>query len=90
MFNRILIANRGEIACRVIETAQSMGVSCVAVHSDVDASAKHVHTNLLVAKEAVGIPKVEDLYPLVHGLNKQEFENSKGDLRSASRSWVRP
>ena len=42
MFNRILIANRGEIACRVIETAQSMGVSCVAVHSDVDASAKHV------------------------------------------------
>ena len=42
MFDRILIANRGEIACRVIETAQSMGVSCVAVHSDVDASAKHV------------------------------------------------
>ena len=42
MFDRILIANRGEIACRVIETAQSMGVSCIAVHSDVDASAKHV------------------------------------------------
>jgi 3-methylcrotonyl-CoA carboxylase alpha subunit len=42
MFDRILIANRGEIACRVIETAQSMGVSCVAVYSDVDASAKHV------------------------------------------------
>ena len=42
MFDRILIANRGEIACRVIETAQSMGVACVAVHSDVDAGAKHV------------------------------------------------
>ncbi len=42
MFDRILIANRGEIACRVMETAQSMGVSCVAVYSDVDASAKHV------------------------------------------------
>jgi 3-methylcrotonyl-CoA carboxylase alpha subunit len=42
MFDKILIANRGEIACRVIETAQSMGVSCVAVHSDVDAGAKHV------------------------------------------------
>ncbi len=42
MFDRILIANRGEIACRVIETAQSMGVSCVAVHSDVDATSKHV------------------------------------------------
>ena len=42
MFDKILIANRGEIACRVIETAQSMGVTCVAVHSDVDAGAKHV------------------------------------------------
>ena len=42
MFNKILIANRGEIACRVMETAQKLGVSCIAVHSDVDASAKHV------------------------------------------------
>ena len=42
MFDRILIANRGEIACRVMETAHAMGVSCVAVHSDVDAAAKHV------------------------------------------------
>ncbi|MEP1355098.1 MAG: acetyl/propionyl/methylcrotonyl-CoA carboxylase subunit alpha [Tateyamaria sp.] len=42
MFDKILIANRGEIACRVIETAQSMGVSCVAVYSDADASSKHV------------------------------------------------
>ncbi|WP_300055804.1 biotin carboxylase N-terminal domain-containing protein [uncultured Roseobacter sp.] len=42
MFDRILIANRGEIACRVMETAQRMGVSCVAVYSDADAAAKHV------------------------------------------------
>lgn len=42
MFDTILIANRGEIACRVIETAQAMGLRCVAVHSDVDADAKHV------------------------------------------------
>lgn len=42
MFDRILIANRGEIACRVMETAQGMGVSCVAVYSDADAAAKHV------------------------------------------------
>ncbi len=42
MFDTILIANRGEIACRVIETAQSMGVRCVAVYSDADAAAKHV------------------------------------------------
>ena len=42
MFNTILIANRGEIACRVMETAQGMGVRCVAVYSDADAAAKHV------------------------------------------------
>jgi 3-methylcrotonyl-CoA carboxylase alpha subunit len=42
MFDKILIANRGEIACRVMETAQRMGVACVAVFSDADASAKHV------------------------------------------------
>ena len=41
LFKRILIANRGEIACRVIETAQSMGIECVAVYSDADINAKH-------------------------------------------------
>ncbi|WP_170569018.1 acetyl/propionyl/methylcrotonyl-CoA carboxylase subunit alpha [Ruegeria atlantica] len=51
MFNKILIANRGEIACRVMETAQSMGVACVAVYSDADATAKHVQ----MADEAVHI-----------------------------------
>ncbi|MGB7240489.1 MAG: acetyl/propionyl/methylcrotonyl-CoA carboxylase subunit alpha [Sulfitobacter sp.] len=42
MFDTILIANRGEIACRVIETGQKMGVACVAVYSDADRAAKHV------------------------------------------------
>ena len=42
MFNKILIANRGEIACRVIESAQRMGLQCVAVYSDADRDAKHV------------------------------------------------
>lgn len=42
MFNTILIANRGEIACRVMKTVQAMGVTCVAVYSDADAAAKHV------------------------------------------------
>ena len=42
MFRKILIANRGEIACRVMQTARAMGVSCVAVYSDADRSAKHV------------------------------------------------
>jgi len=41
MFDRILIANRGEIALRVIRTAREMGIECVAVYSDVDARALH-------------------------------------------------
>ena len=41
MFRRILIANRGEIALRVIRTAREMGLECVAVHSDADARALH-------------------------------------------------
>ena len=42
MFTKILIANRGEIACRVAATARRMGVKTVAVYSDADAQAKHV------------------------------------------------
>jgi 3-methylcrotonyl-CoA carboxylase alpha subunit len=42
MFHTILIANRGEIACRVMRTAQAMGLRCVAVYSDADAGAQHV------------------------------------------------
>ncbi|NMG64167.1 ATP-grasp domain-containing protein [Azoarcus indigens] len=42
MFNKILIANRGEIACRVIRTARRMGIGTVAVYSDADAGARHV------------------------------------------------
>ncbi|MCX7645540.1 MAG: ATP-grasp domain-containing protein [Rhodobacteraceae bacterium] len=51
MFRRILIANRGEIACRVIETARRMGVGTVAVFSDADREALHV----AMADEAVHI-----------------------------------
>jgi 3-methylcrotonyl-CoA carboxylase alpha subunit len=42
MFRKILIANRGEIACRVAATARRMAIKTVAVHSDADANAKHV------------------------------------------------
>jgi len=44
MFTKILIANRGEIACRVAATARRMGIRTVAVYSDADASAKHVQS----------------------------------------------
>ena len=42
MFSKILIANRGEIACRIIQTAHRMGIRVVAVYSDADADARHV------------------------------------------------
>src|SRR5687767_11069455 len=42
MFSKILIANRGEIACRVIKTARRMGVRTVAVYSEADSGARHV------------------------------------------------
>lgn len=51
MFSKILVANRGEIACRVFNSAQRMGIKTVAIHSDVDANAVHVK----MADEAVSI-----------------------------------
>jgi propionyl-CoA carboxylase alpha chain len=63
MFNKILIANRGEIACRIIRTAKRMGIATVAVYSDADADGKHV----AMADEAVrlGPPPSAESYLLI-------------------------
>jgi len=63
MFKKILIANRGEIACRVIKTARKMGIKTVAVYSDADRDAVHV----AMADEAVhiGPPAAAESYLLI-------------------------
>ncbi len=60
MFKKILIANRGEIACRVIKTARKMGIKTVAVYSEADKDARHVE----LADEAVciGPPQSKESY----------------------------
>src|SRR5256886_4054083 len=63
MFKRILIANRGEIACRIIKTARRLGIATVAVYSDADRDALHVE----MADEAVliGPPAAAESYLLI-------------------------
>src|SRR5512144_3230804 len=64
MFKRILIANRGETACRVIKTARRMGIKTVAVYSEADRDALHVE----MADEAVfiGPPAAAESYLVIH------------------------
>ncbi|MFW2544596.1 acetyl-CoA carboxylase biotin carboxylase subunit [Primorskyibacter sp. 2E107] len=63
MFDKILIANRGEIACRVIKTARKMGIKTVAVYSDADKNALHVE----MADEAIhiGPPQANQSYIVI-------------------------
>src|ERR1019366_9800882 len=63
MFKRILIANRGEIACRIIKTARRMGIETVAVYSDADKDALHVE--MADSAVAIGPPEAAKSYLLI-------------------------
>ncbi len=73
MFEKILIANRGEIACRVIKTAHQLGIRCVAVYSEADAQARHVQ----MADEA---------YLLGPALSKESYLRADKILEIAKKS----
>lgn len=63
MFKRILIANRGEIACRIIKTARRMGIETVAVYSDADRDALHVE--MADTAVAIGPPPPSESYLVI-------------------------
>lgn len=63
MFKKILIANRGEIACRVIKTARRMGIATVAVYSEADARALHV--DMADEKVLIGPPPAAQSYLMI-------------------------
>ena len=73
MFSKILIANRGEIACRVIRTAHRLGITCVAVYSEADRNAQHV----LLADEA---------YPIGPAPARESYLVSANIIEAARRS----
>ena len=83
MFKRILIANRGEIACRIIKTARRMGIATVAVYSDADRDALHVE----MADEAVhiGPPAAAESYLVIDKI----VAACKADRRRGGASGLR-
>ena len=63
MFKRILIANRGEIACRIIKTARKLGIETVAVYSEADRDALHVA--MADRAIAIGPPPASESYLVI-------------------------
>src|SRR6476620_6408656 len=66
MFKRILIANRGEIACRIIKSARRMGIETVAVYSDADRDALHVE--MADSAVAIGPPPAAQSYLVIENI----------------------
>ena len=90
MFDTLLIANRGEIACRVIRTARAMGLRTVAVYSDADRDARHVH--LADTALRIGTGPARDSYldiAKVIDACKRSGEAKLRGARSARRRFLR-
>ena len=83
MFRKILIANRGEIACRIIKTARRMGIATVAVYSEADKDALHVE----MADEAIliGPPAAAQSYLV----DRKDHRRLQGDGRRSGASGLR-
>ena len=104
MFNKILIANRGEIACRVIKTARKMGIATVAVYSEADKDALFVELadeGVCIGRQGGGINEsftvrkisfgegVERVFPL-HSPNIESIEvKRRGVVRRAKLYYLR-
>ena len=101
MFNKILIANRGEIACRVAATARALGVQTVAMYSDADTHAQHVaacdeavhiggnapRDSYLRAERIVDVSYVWGDKTLAEAVEHQRFG---GDFSYSRMSWIKP
>lgn len=70
MFKRLLIANRGEIACRIIHTARKMGITCIAIYSDADRQAQHVR-------------QADEAYRIGPAASKESYLNSRSIIALA-------
>ena len=83
MFSKVLIANRGAIACRIIRTLDRMGIESVAVYSDADRHSRHVR----LAGEAVriGPPPASQSYLDIDGHSRRR----QGDRRASYSSGLR-
>src|SRR3546814_11241082 len=92
MFKKILIANRGEIACRVIKTARTMGIKTVAVYSD--AAARALHVAMADQAYRLGPPPAAQSYLLGDELSRIAKETGTEDEHPgygflSERGWLR-
>ena len=84
MIAKLLIANRGEIACRIIRTARAMGVATVAVYSDADAKAMHVRE----ADAAVHIGASAARESYLVGEKIIAAAKANGDIDTMAKKWL--